>query len=357
MGPLPPEVHLVTFMSAGRLTIGPCPRSVSQQTSNPPATSRRPSRQLTEGVLGGEPHLTLLGATGTGKTFTVAHVVEAVQRPTLVIAPNKSLGAQLANEFREVFPDNAVEYFVSYYDYYQPEAYIPTDGHLHREGLVGERRDRAPAPRRHRGAAVAPRRPHRGQRLVHLRAGFARGVPGPDPPPLQGDGHPARVRDAAPRRHPVQAEPGQPRARARSASPATPSRSSRRTTRSVPDRVVGRHDPAGHAVRPAHRRDRGGAHRDHGVPGVALRGGRRAHEARARDDRGGAAQRLGRAGRSGQAARGRAAAHAHRVRPGDDARGRVLQRYRELLAPHRRPRAEAPRRTRCSTTSPTTTSW
>ncbi len=81
---------------------------------------------LVRAVEAGEPHVTLLGATGTGKTFTVAHLVERIQRPTLVMAPNKSLAAQLANEFREMFPDNAVEYFVSYYDYYQPEAYIPT---------------------------------------------------------------------------------------------------------------------------------------------------------------------------------------------------------------------------------------
>jgi excinuclease ABC subunit B len=99
--------------------------------------------QLTEGVQAGEPYLTLLGATGTGKTFTIAHVVEAVQRPTLVIAPNKSLGAQLANEFREVFPDNAVEYFVSYYDYYQPEAYIPTtDTYIEKDSSVNEEIER-----------------------------------------------------------------------------------------------------------------------------------------------------------------------------------------------------------------------
>src|SRR5881397_3352973 len=99
--------------------------------------------QLAEGVLGGEPHLTLLGATGTGKTFTIAHVVERVQRPTLVIAPNKSLGAQLANEFREVFPDNAVEYFVSYYDYYQPEAYIPTtDTYIEKDSSINEEIER-----------------------------------------------------------------------------------------------------------------------------------------------------------------------------------------------------------------------
>ncbi len=98
---------------------------------------------LVEGVRAGEPHITLLGATGTGKTFTIAHVVEAVQRPTLVIAPNKSLGAQLANEFREVFPENAVEYFVSYYDYYQPEAYIPqTDTYIEKDSSVNEEIER-----------------------------------------------------------------------------------------------------------------------------------------------------------------------------------------------------------------------
>ncbi|MEA2555813.1 MAG: excinuclease subunit, partial [Actinomycetota bacterium] len=90
--------------------------------------------QLVEGVTAGEPHITLLGATGTGKTFTIAHLVGRVQRPTLVIAPNKSLAAQLANEFREVFPENAVEYFVSYYDYYQPEAYIAsTDTYIEKD--------------------------------------------------------------------------------------------------------------------------------------------------------------------------------------------------------------------------------
>src|SRR5438093_10050552 len=99
--------------------------------------------QLVEGVRAGEPNITLLGATGTGKTFTIAHVIERVQRPTLVIAPNKSLGAQLANEFREVFPENAVEYFVSYYDYYQPEAYIPsTDTYIEKDSSINEEIER-----------------------------------------------------------------------------------------------------------------------------------------------------------------------------------------------------------------------
>lgn len=85
-------------------------------------------RQLVEGIQGDVGYQTLLGVTGSGKTFTVANVVEAVQRPTLVLAHNKTLAAQLYSEFKQFFPNNAVEYFVSYYDYYQPEAYIPTSG-------------------------------------------------------------------------------------------------------------------------------------------------------------------------------------------------------------------------------------
>ncbi len=85
-------------------------------------------RQLVQGIQAGDPYQTLLGVTGSGKTFTVANVVEHVQRPTLVLAHNKTLAAQLYSEFKLFFPQNAVEYFVSYYDYYQPEAYIPTSG-------------------------------------------------------------------------------------------------------------------------------------------------------------------------------------------------------------------------------------
>jgi excinuclease ABC subunit B len=91
----------------------------------------------------GEKAVTLLGATGTGKTFTAAKVLERVQRPALVIAPNKTLGAQLANEFREFLPDNAVEYFVSYYDYYQPEAYVPSsDTYIEKDSSINDEIDR-----------------------------------------------------------------------------------------------------------------------------------------------------------------------------------------------------------------------
>ena len=80
---------------------------------------------LTRGVEAGERFQTLLGATGTGKTFTVSHVIQEQQRPALILAPNKTLAAQLYAEMKGFFPENAVEYFVSYYDYYQPEAYVP----------------------------------------------------------------------------------------------------------------------------------------------------------------------------------------------------------------------------------------
>ena len=85
-------------------------------------------KELVDGIHQKEPHQTLLGVTGSGKTFTVANVVESIQRPTLVLAHNKTLAAQLYSEFKQFFPNNAIEYFVSYYDYYQPEAYIPTSG-------------------------------------------------------------------------------------------------------------------------------------------------------------------------------------------------------------------------------------
>ncbi len=103
--------------------------SFNLYTPFPPAGDQPQAiRQLTEGLLEGEKYQTLLGVTGSGKTFTVANVIQNVQRPTLVLTHNKTLVAQLYGEFRQFFPENAVEYFVSYYDYYQPEAYMPVSG-------------------------------------------------------------------------------------------------------------------------------------------------------------------------------------------------------------------------------------
>lgn len=99
--------------------------------------------KLVEGLNRGDRFQTLLGATGTGKTFTIAQTIQAVNRPTLVMAPNKTLAAQLYNEFKELFPNNAVEYFVSYYDYYQPEAYIPsTDTFIEKDSAINDAIDR-----------------------------------------------------------------------------------------------------------------------------------------------------------------------------------------------------------------------
>ncbi len=99
--------------------------------------------ELADGIEGGERFQTLLGITGSGKSATIAWTIEKVQRPTLVIAPNKALAAQLANELREFFPDNRVEYFVSYYDYYQPEAYLPTsDTFIEKDSSVNDEIDR-----------------------------------------------------------------------------------------------------------------------------------------------------------------------------------------------------------------------
>src|SRR5687767_584302 len=99
--------------------------------------------ELVAGVNAREPDQVLLGVTGSGKTFTMAKMIEATQRPALVLAPNKTLAAQLYGEFKNFFPDNAVEYFVSYYDYYQPEAYVPrTDTYIEKESSINEQIDR-----------------------------------------------------------------------------------------------------------------------------------------------------------------------------------------------------------------------
>src|SRR5206468_6823702 len=99
--------------------------------------------EIAESIEAGGRYTTLLGATGTGKTMTMAGVIEAVQRPTLVMAHNKTLAAQLCNEFRTYFPNNAVEYFVSYYDYYQPEAYVPSkDLYIEKDSAINQEIDR-----------------------------------------------------------------------------------------------------------------------------------------------------------------------------------------------------------------------
>lgn len=110
-------------------------KSIFKPTGDQPEAIER----LAEGIIRGDRFQTLLGVTGSGKTFTMANVIERVQKPTLVIAHNKTLAAQLCNEFKEFFPDSAVEYFVSYYDYYQPEAYVPqTDTYIEKDAAIND---------------------------------------------------------------------------------------------------------------------------------------------------------------------------------------------------------------------------
>src|SRR5246127_1139983 len=116
-----------------------------QLRSDYPPSGDQPEaiRQLTEGILDGEKYQTLLGVTGSGKTYSMANVIQNVQRPTLVLSHNKTLAAQLYSEFKNFFPDNAVHYFVSYFDYYQPEAYIPrSDTYIEKDSQINEEIDR-----------------------------------------------------------------------------------------------------------------------------------------------------------------------------------------------------------------------
>ena len=219
-----------------------------------------------------------------------------------MIAPNKSLGAQLANEFRRSSPTTPSSTSSATTTTTSPRR-TSRRRHVHREGLVDQRRDRTAAALGHRGAARPQGRPDRRQRLVHLRPGLARGVQGPDPPAATRHRIPHGVRDAPAGRHPVPAQPGQPRPRDVPRERATRSRSSRRTRRPATGSSGGattieRITP----VRPGHRRDREGRHhRRHDVyPRLALRGQRRPHEAGARHDRGGAAPAPRRAGHQGK---------------------------------------------------------
>jgi excinuclease ABC subunit B len=120
------------------------------------------------GIERGDKHQVLLGVTGSGKTFTVANVIARTGRPALVLAPNKTLAAQLYGEFKELFPDNAVEFFVSYYDYYQPEAYLPnTDTFIEKDSAINDEIDKL----RHSATMSLLTRSgcdHRGLGLLHL---------------------------------------------------------------------------------------------------------------------------------------------------------------------------------------------
>ena len=124
--------------------------------------------KLTKGIENGLKEQVLLGVTGSGKTFTMANVIANVNRPTLVLAHNKTLAAQLCSEFREFFPENAVEYFVSYYDYYQPEAYIPgSDTYIEKDSAINDEIDKL----RHSATCALQGCYNCGERFMHLLIG------------------------------------------------------------------------------------------------------------------------------------------------------------------------------------------
>ena len=131
---------------------------------------------ISEGVSEGLKQQTLMGVTGSGKTFTMANVIQNVQRPTLVMAHNKTLAAQLATEFKEFFPHNAVEYFVSYYDYYQPEAYVPqSDTYIEKDSSVNEELDKLRLSAT-TSLLTAARRAHCRVGVLYLRFGRSPGL-------------------------------------------------------------------------------------------------------------------------------------------------------------------------------------
>jgi excinuclease ABC subunit B len=141
--PAAPPIDLTQFTTSS--TLGPVGDEPFKVVSDFAPAGDQPLavEKLSEGVLGGDRFQTLLGITGSGKSATIAWTIERVQRPTLILAPNKSLAAQLAQEMREFFPNNRVEYFVSYYDYYQPEAYIPsTDTYIEKDSSINDEIDR-----------------------------------------------------------------------------------------------------------------------------------------------------------------------------------------------------------------------
>ena len=294
--------------------------------------------KLSDGLMRGDRFQTLLGITGSGKSATIAWTIERVQRPTLILAPNKSLAAQLAQEMREFFPNNRVEYFVSYYDYYQPEAYIPsTDTYIEKDSSINDEIDRL---RHSATAALLTRRDtivvasvsciygmgspdeYRGQ-LIDLSVGvdydmrsiLRRLVD------MQFDRNDAalgrgkfRVRGDTIEVHPSYEESvlriemfGDTVDRLTVIDPLT-GETLRELTRT---QIF----PATHYVAGAERL---------ATAMVKI-------EAELQE-------RLALLRARGQAARGAAAAHAHPVRPRDDGRGRLLQRHRELLDAHRRPR-------------------
>ena len=306
--------------------------------------------ELVDGLNRGDKHQVLLGVTGSGKTYSMAQVIARVNRPTLVMAHNKTLAAQLFQEFRRFFPDNAVEYFVSYYDYYQPEAYVPaSDTYIEKESTINDEIDRM---RLSATRSLFERR----DVIIVASVSCIYGLGSPDAYyglvlPLEKGQRIDRDQilrklveiqyerndhEFAPRHLP------RPRRHHRGLSVVRRVRASHRPVR--------RRDRRADLVRSAHRQGAAAPRAHGGLSEVALRDRPRAAEGSRRHDQGGArgAPRRARARRQG--ARSAAAAPADDVRSRDDQGDRLLPRHRELFAAPDAAPAPASRRRRCSTT-------
>ena len=310
---------------------------------------------LVQGIGEGRPSQVLMGVTGSGKTFTMANVIARVGRPTLVLSHNKTLAAQLYAEFREFFPHNAVHYFVSYYDYYQPEAYIPQrDIYIEKDAAINKEIDRL---RLAATSALVSRR----DVIVVASVSCIYGLGSPD------DYRAMVVRLAA-------GQAARPRRAARAAGrrsstsgatwPSSGAGSASAATRvdiwPPYDELALRIEFWGDEIEsivdhPSHQRRGGGPQgRALSLPGQALRDARGPDQGGRGDDQAGARRAARGAQEPGQAARGPAAQRPHPLRHRDDARGRLLPGHRKLLPAALRPGRRAARPTRCSTTSPTT---
>ena len=165
-------------------------------------------KELVEGINRNDRTQVLLGVTGSGKTYTMAKVIEATQRPAIILAPNKTLAAQLYGEFKSFFPDNAVEYFVSLLRLLPARSLCAAHRHLYREGLFDQRADRPHAPLGDARAAGARRRHHRRLRVVHLRYRLGRDLHRDDLCAEEGRAHRPAAIDRRPRGAAIQAHPG-----------------------------------------------------------------------------------------------------------------------------------------------------
>ena len=319
-----------------------------------PATSRPRSRSSSAASAAGEKDVVLLGATGTGKSATDGLADRAAAAPDAGHGAEQDPGRPAGQRAARDAAEQRRRVLRQLLRLLPARGLRPADRHLHREGLLGQRRGRAAAALGHHVAAHPARRRRGRHRVLHLRPGHPAGVRRPlgaaagrPADRARDDPAPARRRAVHPQRpvlHPRHV-PG-PRRHRRDLPGVRGARD--------PGRDVRRRDRAALLPAPAHRRGRPRGRGGLRLPGHALRRRARADGTRDPRHRGRARGAAGRARGAEQAARGAAAAHAHQLRHRDDAPGRVLLGHRELLAAHRRPRAAAARRTACSTTSPRT---